>query len=398
MAPQTYTPNNLPADIFVYRQSYDTVTDNYTRTLLSATFAALFAYLFQLFEFPYLSLLCVSVLICTLYQYAPGKGTIYVEVRAKTSIECLESDSRPLPDRSSQPVLGALYRLEYYVLVNNAIMPNNMVSDFYPDVYEDLFGKGLLDECLQHRDLISSALYNELITRKTVSASLPALSTLASRCDYIDQAPRFLMMEGSSISRCTVKLASLQLTSCSVPLFQAKVTSVSFSTGTESTTPTSSQNTRPSRTRSRFNRSRLGIRNVLQSRWLYRFVFLVIAFIGLILIVESILFLAVPNDTRSDPRPASGGSDATFGDSLSSFSESSGDELCSPLSTLPPHPVTRSGSNQPGTRKTGKINLTPLTMDSVTSRSKRAIQLLNRLMKWRRTDSDWPGVGSPSDD
>lgn len=368
---ETYVPNPLPGDIFVFRHIYDEVDGQtaYDPLLLfvylvctvvcvemtnftSGSFAALYAML---------SLLCV-------YSAYNSKITNVdtasnVEVRASTTCIQHEHDNRPLPDRSQKLVAGSLYRLEYYVLINGIVRSSDELYERHPIVYDSLLSKGLIQDQLPNGDLISSSLYNELISRKTLNTQAPALSTLASRCDYIDQSPLYLLTEGTSVSRSTVKLTSLQIGSCHVPVFQTRVASELICTDTEYTINALRLSTQPSRTRSRSDESPEHSQN--ERRWALGFLSIlsIIACILLTLLVASICYQAVQNGSHSDPRPASDGSDAPY-DDLPHYSS----ESCKSVSSLLPStqlltPALKNGLTVPDTVKTGNLSSTKLIMD-----------------------------------
>jgi len=381
---ETYDPEDFPKDIFVYREKYEDLLDTRSRLTYRVLSAFGLLMLTLLLGYYWISPIFMCYIFYVWYTL-PDFQRLYVEVRAITALESYERDSRPLPDRAQMPVLGKLYRLEYYVLINNVYMDNCTLHDTLPKVYESLVTKGLIDEMLENRDLVSSALYNELISRKTLNTQSPALATLASRCDYIDQSPGYMLSEGTSVSRSTVKLTSFQISSCSVPLFQAKVTSISFSTGTESTIQIS-QPSMPLLSRPSVSiRQGLTIPNAQKWRLVLDFVLLVIVCTGLILAVGSILYPGVLSDLRSDLLPATGMSDETFDDSLYYSYESCAAGNYSHPSLLKTNQHIENGWRAHDTLKTERIRSTSPIMDSQTSRYLRAEKIM---MQWTQQEQD----------
>ena len=252
----------------------------------------------------------------------------------------------------------------------------------------------LIQEELVQPDIISTSLYNELVNRKTTASTSPALTTLASRCDYVNQSPDLLLNQGVSTTRCTIKLVSMQLDGVLTPLFQPKTTSVSLNSDTGYMTRTYAPNMPQLKRTSESHPRSLEIQKGLLLLFLFLFIALAMYYTGQIQWTALILHQDVRKDSRSDHPPAKGMCDVVFEDSQYYFSVNSRQE-----DYLPPSPsrqisVTRPGYKAPDTQKTVKSNSEPRTMD-LTTRQKRALREIQELE--RRTVMEKVESASQSD-
>jgi len=317
----TYDVQKLPSDIFVYR-CIQTGSRDFKPPNISFLWVFAFILIQAFSKWSLLALIPFSGYVLY-HSIVTGKSTVFT-VRATTTYYGPETDSRPLPDRSRVALLGDLYTLCYYVQIDNRLKflrvgPTTIATDVlkedYPEIYKRLKECGLIQDLLVESDVISSSHYNELVTRKTVNATDPGLSTLASRCDYLSMAPDLLLQDGVSVARCTVKVASCQITSVSTPIFRAKTTSLLISMATEFMMQASPQGMRRSRKGSWCGLRYQGMPIGLWLLLLLLFIAILTACIVLIPRTQSTYLQAVPKGSHSGPRPASAVSDAVSGDS-----------------------------------------------------------------------------------
>lgn len=168
----------------------------------------------------------------------------YYEIRARTNFVADEKEDRPICDRSKMLTKGKVYSLSYYVRVHylfyNDIQAHGFDWSLHALSVIDPFFSAFCERnhlSCSTPEYVSTSLFNEIVSRKTLFSEDPQVVPLAQRMDGLPTNMYYLQKLGLNVGICTLKLFKLMhLGTHNQHFHLLRLTRDQYNTGTYSTT------------------------------------------------------------------------------------------------------------------------------------------------------------------